>query len=138
MKPGSIFLVEDSPDFAFAIRRVWKQVDPEVELVHFEDTVSAMADLLERAKRDELPKLVLLDLNLPGRDGRDLLADLRDEPRLHHLPVVVLTTSRREEDVRFAYRHGARAFHVKPDQVDKLRESVELIHRYWLLTAELP
>ena len=138
MSDRSIFLVEDSDDFAFAIRRVWSKVSPDIELVHFSDTVSAMAELLERAKVDRLPMLVLLDLNMPGRDGRDLLADLRDENRLHHLPVVVLTTSRREEDVRYAYRHGARAFHVKPDCVDLLRETMELIRRYWLETAELP
>ena len=76
MSDRSIFLVEDSDDFAFAIRRVWSKVSPDIELVHFPDTVSAMAELLERAKTDRLPMLVLLDLNMKLDDVRAEVLEL--------------------------------------------------------------
>ena len=131
--------MEDSEDFAFAVRRVWGRFDSSLVLRHASSIDDALGELRRRlGTGSALPRLVLLDLNMPGLDGRAMLEALASDERLQQLPVVVLTTSDRQEDVRFAYRHGARAFHVKPHRVDTLKEMLEGIYRYWFQTAKLP
>lgn len=84
------------------------------------------------------PAVVLLDLNMPGKNGRDALQDIRGDPSLRSLPIVILTTSRSAEDVQFAYEAGANSFITKPPEFQRLVEIMEVLKRYWLETVALP
>jgi two-component system response regulator len=82
--------------------------------------------------------LILLDLNLPGIDGREVLAALKADPSLSQVPVCILTTSRAEEDIERAYAHHTNAYVVKPVDLNDFRAAVQQIERFWLGTAEIP
>lgn len=84
------------------------------------------------------PSLVLLDLNMPRRDGRDALREIKADPALRHIPVVIFTTSRAEEEVASAYALGANSFLRKPRSFQRLVEVMALLRGYWLETVELP
>ena len=90
------------------------------------------------ATPDLLPDLVLLDLNLPGIDGYEVLGRIKNAPELKALPVVVLTTSRRDEDVRQTYQAGANTFIQKPSEYPRYRDLVKTLESYWLVTALRP
>lgn len=84
------------------------------------------------------PGIILLDLNMPRKDGREALAEIKADPELRHIPVVVLTTSRAKEDVFSSYDLGASSFISKPVTFDGLVDLVRTIGKYWLETVDLP
>ena len=84
------------------------------------------------------PVLVLLDLNMPCKNGRETLLDIRSDPSLRSLPVVILTTSKAVPDVQFAYETGANSFITKPPEFQGLVEIMEVIKRYWFQLVRLP
>ena len=84
------------------------------------------------------PSLILLDLNMPRKDGREALAELKTDPSLRAIPVVVLTTTKGEPDLSEAYRLGANSFITKPSSYDELLEAVKTLARYWLEVVALP
>jgi two-component system, chemotaxis family, response regulator Rcp1 len=84
------------------------------------------------------PSLVILDLNLPGMDGREVLREIKNDPKLRCIPVVVLTTSGAPIDVRHAYDLQANAYLVKPVGLDAFTEAVQAVERFWLSNAQLP
>lgn len=84
------------------------------------------------------PHLILLDLNLPGTDGRDLLAAIKGDPKLKAIPVVVLTTSRDPKDIADCYRLGANSYQIKPVDYARFKEAMRLLAIYWLETVLLP
>lgn len=87
---------------------------------------------------DELPGLILLDLNMPRLDGREALREIKADARLRRIPVVVLTTSRGEEDILRTYDLGVSSFIVKPVTFDALVETVRALDKYWFEIVELP
>lgn len=84
------------------------------------------------------PTLVLLDLNMPGKNGREALQDIRSDPVLRSLPVVVLTTSKAAADIQAAYETGANSFITKPAEFQVLVEIMEVLKRYWFELVRLP
>lgn len=84
------------------------------------------------------PSLVILDLNLPGRDGREVLREIKSDPNLRCIPVVVLTTSGAPIDVQHAYDLSANAYIVKPVGLDAFTEAIQAVERFWLSSAQLP
>lgn len=84
------------------------------------------------------PGLVLLDLNMPRMDGREALAEIKSDPLLKHIPVVVLTTSKSEEDVAQSYQSGANSFITKPVTFESLVEMIRTLNQYWLEIVDLP
>lgn len=84
------------------------------------------------------PGLILLDLNMPKKDGREALKEIKSDPNLRQIPIVVLTTSKTEEDIYRSYDLGANSFIVKPVTFDSLVEVVKTIGRYWFEIVELP
>ena len=129
-----ILLVEDSSTDAFLIQEALRQVafDHHVEVVT--DGVQA----LERLRPGSRPDLVLLDLNLPRMDGREVLAEVKSDEDLRSIPVIVLTTSSAPPDVAFAYKHHANSYIRKPLGLDRLVESAAAIRDFWVRTATLP
>ncbi len=135
----TILLIEDNPaDARLAVEAFGACAVP-CRVEHLTDGAQALALLRERLQRGEpLPDLVLLDLNLPGLDGRELLAALKGAPGLRRIPVIVLTTSRAEADVLACYELHANSFVAKPMDLDSFERVAEAISRFWLETAELP
>jgi CheY-like chemotaxis protein len=84
------------------------------------------------------PSLVLLDLNMPKMDGREALREIKSDPVLHHIPVVVLTTSRAEQDVVRSYQLGVNSFISKPVTLQGLLDAMKAVERYWFEVVELP
>ena len=129
-----ILLVEDSAPDAMLIRQALREagVDGEVEVVG--DGEQALA----RLHRGPAPDLMLLDLNLPRKDGREVLAEMSLEDAMREIPVIVLTTSSAPQDVHFAYQHGANSYVRKPLGLDRRVETARAIRDFWLTTATLP
>ena len=84
------------------------------------------------------PVLILLDLNVPGKDGRVVLQEIKSEDALKHIPVAVISTSAHAKDVAFCYAHGANTYLVKPVDLEKLTHDLRLFFEYWLSVSVLP
>jgi CheY-like chemotaxis protein len=137
---ADVLLVEDSAAEARLAREALSETAFPVELHVASDGAQAM-DFLRRqgAYRDApRPHLVLLDLNLPRTDGREVLRDIKEDEELRSIPVVVLTTSQAPSDILRAYELYANCYIQKPLELDGFIQIVKSIHRYWLQTAELP
>ena len=128
-KPIRVMLVEDNPSDARLMIEALRDADFDGDLRIVHDGVEAMNHLRERTQ--SLPDLVLLDLNLPRKDGREVLAEMKRDPLLRHIPVVVLSTSRNEQDVRRSYELGANAFLSKPAEMNELFQTAKIIKVFW-------
>jgi len=137
-----ILLIEDSPTDAKIIERALREGNIEHRLTVIPDGRQALDYLirLEDARDDEdlEPDLILLDLNLPGIDGCQVLTEIKAHPYLCSLPVVILTTSRREEDVLQSYEAGANTYIQKPAEYPRYRDLVNTLRLYWHETALRP
>ncbi|OWK38695.1 response regulator [Fimbriiglobus ruber] len=137
----SVLLVEDSDaDSEATIRALGKCATPPA--VHrCADGDEALAYLRQRAGAAEdggHPSVVLLDLNMPGTDGRDVLEQIKADDQLKHIPVVIMTTSADRTDVTFCYRHGASGFMTKPLDLEQFAAAVRDFHAYWFRAVVLP
>jgi CheY-like chemotaxis protein len=137
---ADVLLVEDSAAEARLAREAFLETPFPVQLHVACDGTQAMDFLRKRGsfKQAPRPHLVLLDLNLPGKDGREVLRDIKADDDLRRIPVVVLTTSQAESDIHRAYELYANCYIQKPLDLDGFIEIVKSIHRYWLQLAELP
>jgi len=144
MKPRhTILLIEDNPADIKITQRAVRESSLPVELIVVRDGQEAVDYLLRQGAYAETtgwrsPELILLDLNLPRLTGREVLERIRSTPNLKAVPVVVLTTSRRKEDVQEVYAAGANTYIEKPPDFARFVEVLRTIHRYWLDTALLP
>jgi CheY-like chemotaxis protein len=138
--PIQILLVEDSPGDISLTRHALKQAKVANQLNVVRDGEEAMAYLRQQAPFGEAsrPELVLLDLNLPRKDGREVLAEMKQDPDLATIPVVVLTTSADEADVLKAYQLHANSYVTKPVELDKFLDAVRSIEGFWLSIVRLP
>ncbi len=91
-----------------------------------------------KPERNLLPGLILLDLNMPKMDGREVLKEIKKHPHLHQIPVIVLTTSQAEEDIARSYNLGANSFITKPIEFESLVQVMKHLGRYWFEIVELP
>jgi chemotaxis family two-component system response regulator Rcp1 len=139
-KPKTIFLVEDNWGDIRLIQEALKKTGAQCEIVVARDGMEAMAYLRQDGDYEGSvrPDLILLDLNLPKMDGREVLAELKADPRLQQIPVVVLTTSRSEDDIFKSYDLHANCFISKSRSLNQLFEIVKGIEEFWLNTATLP
>jgi two-component system, chemotaxis family, response regulator Rcp1 len=129
-----ILLVEDSQADAILIEEALRQVSIEDEIERVTDGERALARLRSGPK----PGLMLLDLNLPRMDGRAVLAEVKSDPELREIPVIVLTTSSAPADIAFAYGHHANSYVRKPLGLEALVEAARAIRDFWLRTATPP
>lgn len=139
-RPVEILIVEDSPGDARLVEEGLRQGRLANRLHHVLDGNQATAFLHRRGDYAEAPRpdLVLLDLNLPGKDGREVLAEMKADPDLRKIPVIALTTSSAEEDVEACYRAGANAYITKPVDLDKFMEAIQSLDRFWFSVVTLP
>ena len=135
-QPISVLLVEDDPGDVVLIEEAFEHNKVRNSLKIVGDGVEAMEYL--RAPGSARPDLVLLDLNLPRKDGREVLSEVKADPALREIPVIILTTSSAPADVALAYDRGANAFVRKPLGMDRLIEAAASIRDFWLGAATLP
>ncbi len=140
IRPIEILLVEDSPSDTELTIEALKEAKVRNHLSTVEDGVEALAFLRREGKYAAAPQpdLIMLDLNLPRKDGREVLAEIKADRRLKMIPVVVLTTSRAEQDVLRAYQLNANCYITKPVDFEQFLNVVRSIESYWLLVVTLP
>ena len=135
----TLWLVEDSDDDYYAFKRACRGYENLIDLVRFSSGSDARARFDEvAAGKVDAPHLVILDLNMPGIDGRELLRYIKGTPVLESLPVIIYTTSDAPEDLSQAYEHHANAFHVKPLNYSELENEVHSLLTYWTQCVTLP
>ena len=138
--PVEILLVEDSPSDTELTIEALKEAKVRNHLSIVEDGVAALEFLRRQGQhaRALRPDLILLDLNLPRKDGREVLAEIKSDNDLKTIPVVVLTTSRAEQDVLQAYKYHANCYITKPVDFNRFMEVVKSIEDFWLTVVKLP
>jgi two-component system, chemotaxis family, response regulator Rcp1 len=138
--PIEILLVEDSPSDTQLTVEALKEAKMRNHLSTVEDGVQAMEFLRRRGPYADAPRpdLIMLDLNLPRKDGREVLAEIKADPSFKTIPVVVLTTSRAEQDVLRAYHLHANCYITKPVDFEQFLNVVRSIESFWLFVVTLP
>lgn len=136
-----VLLVEDNPHEAQLALRCLKQFNLGSRLLHIDDGVDALDFIFIRGKYEgtrssEMLKVVFLDLKLPRIEGLEILRQIKSDERTKTIPVVILTSSGEESDVRTAYQYGANSFIIKPVDFDTFNQTISSIGRYWILTNE--
>jgi chemotaxis family two-component system response regulator Rcp1 len=139
-KPIEILLVEDNPGDVRLTREALRDAKVRNHLSVAVDGAEAMAMLRREGKyRDSVrPDLIVLDLNLPRKSGREVLDEIKNDEHLKHIPVVILTTSQVEQDILASYRMRANAFVTKPVEFEQFLKVVQSIEQFWLEIVKLP
>ncbi len=139
----TILLAEDDDDDYFLTCQALEEARLANEVHRVKDGEELLDYLRHRGRfaepqRSPVPSLILLDLNMPRKDGREALREIKSSPDLRHFPVVVLTTSRSEEDIIRSYQCGVNSFISKPVTFAGLVQAVQVLGKYWFELVELP
>lgn len=142
--PGShknkemILIAEDDPDDCMLFQLAYETSTLKNPLCFVEDG-QAMIDYLDlHTSHASLPGLILLDLNMPKKDGFEALQEIKASPAFRRIPVVILTTTKDERTIAKAYDLGSSGYIVKPSSLEKFREAIETLGKYWFRTVILP
>jgi CheY-like chemotaxis protein len=135
-----VLLVEDSPGDVRLTKEAFREANGEIRLHVASDGLEAMAFLRREGVHLNAPRpdFILLDLNLPMMDGREVLAQIKSDEHLMTIPTIILTTSSAEEDIVRSYQLQANCYLSKPVQLDDFEEVVKSINDFWLTKAKLP
>jgi CheY-like chemotaxis protein len=142
-KPITILYADDDVEDRMLVKDAWAENRLANEL-HFVEDGEELMDYLRRRGQythlsgEPLPGMILLDLNMPRKDGREALQEIKADPRLRSIPVVILTTSKAEEDILRAYDLGVNSFILKPVTFDSLVDITRTLSKYWFEVVELP
>ncbi len=139
----TILVVEDSPEDYETTERAFRKAGMHNPIVHCEDGDDALDYLYRREKWEDpatspRPAIILLDLNLPGTDGREVLEQVKGDTDLQRIPVVVLTTSNDEQDIQACYGFGANSYICKPVNLDRFIQAITMLSEYWFEITILP
>ncbi len=139
-EPVQILLVEDSPSDAFLTTEALKESKKPIQIHIVEDGVQALEFLQRKGPYANAPRpdLILLDLNLPRKDGREVLAEVKTDPALSSIPIVILTSSGAEQDISKAYDLHANCYLLKPADFTTFKQMVKLLEDFWLAFVQLP
>jgi len=139
-EPIEVLLVEDSPDDADLTMDALRNGRVRNRITHVEDGVQAMAFLRREGKYADAPRpdLILLDLNLPRKSGREVLAEVKQDPDLRRIPVVIMTSSDDEKDILAAYNLYVNCYVTKPVDLDQFIGVVKSIEQFWFTIVKLP
>ena len=137
--PIEVLYVEDNPSDARLVKEAMSKSKIEYKLIVVEDGIEAMDYLKNKDKYSEVkrPDIILLDLNLPLMDGREVLKEIKLDSALKHIPVIVFTTSDSEQDVMKCYSLHANCYITKPFHLNQFMSTIHHIEDFWLLTVKL-
>jgi len=137
---AKVLLVEDNPGDVRLTKEAFREAKLKVDLTVVEDGVEALAFLRKQGEYSSAtrPDLILLDLNLPKKDGREVLAELKEEDELKSIPVAILTSSQAEEDIIRSYQLHANCYVTKPVDLDQFLKVVKALEEFWLTVVKLP
>jgi two-component system, chemotaxis family, response regulator Rcp1 len=140
LRSNDILVVEDNVGDQRLIKEVFNGNELINSLVFVNDGIEAMDHLLAKGKYSEakLPDLIILDLNLPKKDGREVLAEIKSNDELKHIPVVIMTISQAEKDILKSYKLHANCFVTKPIDLKQFFEVVKTIENFWFSIVKLP
>jgi chemotaxis family two-component system response regulator Rcp1 len=138
--PLEVLLVEDSPGDVRLTREAFRDAKTNINLHVATDGVAAMAFLRREGDHSQAPRpdFILLDLNLPKMDGREVLAHIKEDDELKTIPTIILTTSEAEADILKSYQLQANCYINKPVQLEAFDAIVKSVNSFWLTTAKLP
>jgi two-component system, chemotaxis family, response regulator Rcp1 len=138
--PVQILIVEDNPADARLVREVMRDSKILNEIHWVPDGVEALAFVRHQGKYADAPRpsLIFLDLNMPRKDGREVLREVKSDPDLRRIPVIVMTSSQTEEDIARAYDHHANCYVRKPIDFDQFHQVIKTLENFWFSTVELP
>jgi CheY-like chemotaxis protein len=139
-RPIEVLLIEDNPGDANLTKLALEESKIRINLNVVQDGVEAIEYLRKKDSyvKVTIPDLILLDLNLPKKDGREVLAEIKEDRLLRRIPVVVLTTSQAEEDILRAYNLFANCYITKPVDFDRFVKIVQSIEEFWFTIVKLP
>lgn len=135
-----ILIVEDNPADSHLIKTALHERHPNADVQLVESGTGASDYLFRRGhfRESVLPDLVLLDLNLPGKSGVEVLREVKQDPRLKSIPVVMFTSSEAPNDIQSSYDAGANAYFAKPNELKDFFKTIDLIYEHWVGLAKLP
>ena len=139
-RPIEVLLVEDNPADARLMREALRDAKVQSQISVVSDGAQALEFLRNQGKYQNAPRpdMILLDLNLPKKDGREVLAEIKNDPELMLIPVAVLTTSQAHQDIIKAYKLHANCYITKPMELDHFARVVESFEDFWLKIVTLP
>ncbi len=142
-KSATVLMADDDEDDCFFVEDAFRASKMRATLRRVEDGVELVDYLRRRGKYGDAdlapwPDLILLDLNMPRMDGREALREIKSDPTLRRIPVVILTTSRETTDILWCYEQGASSFIVKPSDLNHFVGFAENLEKYWFEMVELP
>ena len=141
-KSFNIVIAEDDEDDYLLIAETLKKVE-NIGLIHWAKDGEELLSYLDACdasdkSQDKNPSLIILDFNMPKKDGREALAEVKTNPKLKHIPIIVLTTSQADSDIEQAYQLGANSFIQKPFKYVDFKSTMEVLQQYWLNIVKLP
>ena len=139
-RPGDVLLVEDNPSDVYLTQVAFRRSSAETQIHVVEDGVQAMAFLRREGSFGSAPRpdLVLLDLNLPRKHGHKVLREIKEDPDLKGIPVIILTTSTAEADINLCYEGHANCYIAKPVDFEQFERVVREIESFWFQCVKLP
>ena len=138
-EPLKLLVVEDCPSDVWLIKEALKNANIPVQISIAEDGVLALEYMRSVSEgKASRPDLILLDLNLPRKNGREVLGELKSSPLHRHIPVLMMSSSRADDDIRECYRLNANCYIAKPSTLDDYFDVVRSIEEFWFMVAKLP
>ena len=137
---SEILLIEDNPADILLTKEAFKECLHKHNITAFKDGTEALKYLRRKGEysNSKIPDLVLLDLNLPKKDGRELLAEIKSDNSMSCIPVIIMSTSRNEKDIKTSYELKANCYICKPVELDSFINIILSIEKFWLKTVSLP
>jgi CheY-like chemotaxis protein len=143
-KPNNycILIADDDIDDQYMLKQAFNSVQLEEHVITVNDGVELLDYLNKRGKYKDAavmcPKIILLDLNMPKKDGRECLREIKANAKLSSIPVVVYSTSSNPDDIAYAYQHGASSYISKPYSYQELVRMTDIFKQYWFNTVKIP
>jgi len=129
--PRNVLYVEDNPDSIVFFKRIVDKLG-NYTLETYEDGDSLIKNMKDYTAPNKKPEIILLDINLPGMNGFEILEYIRSQEKFKHTPVIMFTSSENEQDIKKSYENGANAYLVKPDNLKSLHNVIEDTFNFWL------
>jgi CheY-like chemotaxis protein len=138
-RPVQLLIIEDNPGDVRLLEEAFSELKANVKIQVAKDGAEGIAAVASSMQaKDAAPDLIILDLNLPKLNGHEVLVKLKSDPQTRHIPVIVLTSSRADSDVKRAYESHANAYLRKPSTLDGLLDTARDVKSFWMETATLP